>query len=52
MPAAADLARFLQKKGMSYLRMVLGNMPIEDRIDQVARVVLLALLLATLYSIV
>lgn len=52
MPAAGDLARFLQTKGMDLLRGAFSEMPIEDRIDQVTRVVLLALLLAALFSLV
>jgi len=52
MPVAVDLARFLQYKGMNLLRSAFRELPVEDRIEQLTRVILLALLLATLYSIV
>ncbi len=51
MPAATDLARFLQFKGMKLLLTAFRDLPIEDRIDYVTRVVLLGLLLMTLLAV-
>lgn len=46
------LAHFLQFRGMKPLHTAFGDLPVEDRIDRVTRIVLLGLLLATLACIV
>ena len=51
-PRQAWLARFLQRLVMNLSRLGLKNMPIEDRIEKIARLVLVALLFATIGWIV
>ena len=54
MPVTSWLARFLQQLVMNFLILKAGikEMPLEDRIEKLARLALLALLFATLGWIV
>jgi hypothetical protein len=52
MPATGQLARSLLNEGMNFFHKRKVDTTIEDRIDQLAQVVLVALLLATLGWIV
>jgi hypothetical protein len=52
MPAICKLARFLHLPGMDLVRTNLRNMPIEDWVDQMSRLTLVVLLLATLGCVV
>ena len=51
MPAAGDLARFLQFQGMKLFLSEFRDLPIEDRIDYATRVILLGLLVMTLVAV-
>jgi len=42
------LARFLHLQGMDHVRIPRHRLPVEDRIDELSRVVLIVLLIATL----
>ena len=48
MPVSGRLARFLHVGSMNFMPALGADTPIEDRIDQIARLVLIALLLVTL----
>jgi hypothetical protein len=49
---ALRLARFLHKRGMTSLAAHFRKLPVEDRIDQLSRWMLVLLLLATLACLI
>jgi len=46
------LARFLHRKGMSFLTAGFRSLPLEDRVDRLSRWALILLLLATLACLI
>ena len=51
MPMLGGLARFLHLWGMNQRQVARNRIPVEDRIDELSRVVLVVLLIATLASV-
>ena len=47
-PYSSRLARFLHVQGMDHVRIPRDRLSVEDRIDELSRVVLVVLLIATL----